>query len=285
MAAEQAKEEERQREEVAAVVARLVSCVVTGSVPNLRRVGEAKASRMGMRDLADRLAENGRAPLRGGAHAIDRVLDVRKVGRSLQVLVRWRGEHDDQWRTWAQCNAPAREEATAMARRKFAPSKNKQAVEGPTRPTRDRVHLRRGQVEAPHPKRSRLRKADGRPISAGPVPITPILPSYSPGAAQEPAAYGAGAGRSARGLPILWESPAAEDLRGVLWKASPRGVARPKGPYKRQGSPLVAEGARRARGEGRRDGSSLSGNKRARDEEVIADGEGGRRKREGDITR
>ena len=172
-----------------------------------------------------------------------------------------------------------------MARRKFAPKKNKQALEGPTRPTRDRAHLRRGQVDEPHPKRSRLRKADGRPISAGPVPITPILPSYSLGAAQEPAAYGAGAGRSARGLPIVWESPAAEDLRGVLWKVSPGGVARPKGPYKRQGSPLVAEGARRARGEGRRDGSSLSGNKRARDEEVIADGEGGRRRREGDITR
>ena len=68
MAAERVKEEERQREEVAAVVARLVSCVATGSVPNLRRVGEAKASRMGRRDLADRLAASGRAPLRGGAH-------------------------------------------------------------------------------------------------------------------------------------------------------------------------------------------------------------------------
>ena len=48
------------------------------------------------------------------------------------------------------------------------------------------------------------------------MPITPIIPTYSPGAAHEPEAYGAGAGRSVRGLPILWESPAAEELRGVL---------------------------------------------------------------------
>ena len=39
VAAERQKEEVRHQEEVAAVVARLVSCVATGSVPNLRRVG------------------------------------------------------------------------------------------------------------------------------------------------------------------------------------------------------------------------------------------------------
>ena len=146
-----------------------------GASPTCVGWGKQSASRMGKKDRVDRLAESGRAPLRGGAHTIDRVLDVRKVGRSLQVLVRWRGEYDDQWRTWEQLNMPTREEATALARRKFAPKKTKPAPGAPTRPTRDCAHLRRGQVDDPHPKKPRLRKADGQPIAVGPVPITPIL--------------------------------------------------------------------------------------------------------------
>ena len=75
------------------MVERLVKSVATGSAPSLRRVGEARAAKMGRRDLADQLADSGRGPLRGGAYAVDRVLDVRKVGTALQVLVRWRGQH------------------------------------------------------------------------------------------------------------------------------------------------------------------------------------------------
>ena len=48
-----------------------------------------------------------------------------------------------------------------------------------------------------------------------------VFPAYSPGLAHQPGLYGAKAGRSARGLPILWEAPSAEDLRGRLWQQSP----------------------------------------------------------------
>ena len=40
-------------------------------MPSLRRVGEARASRMGRRDFVDLLANDGRAPLRGGSHAVE----------------------------------------------------------------------------------------------------------------------------------------------------------------------------------------------------------------------
>ena len=94
-------------------------CVENGSLPSLRRVGEKRASRMGRRDLDDVLAGEGRAPLRGGSHAVDRVLNVRRVGRALQVLVRWRGAHDDEWLTWVRCNQSTKAEAKEMERRKY----------------------------------------------------------------------------------------------------------------------------------------------------------------------
>ena len=79
-------------------------------------------------------------------------------------------------------------------------------------------------------------------LTCNTVPITPILPSYSPGAAQEPAAYGAGAGRSARGLPILWESPAAEDLRGGLVEGVAQGSGSAKGALQASGHPPSSRG-------------------------------------------
>ena len=69
-----------------ATVLRLVVCVQRGprlergSLPGLRRVGEAGTARMGRRDLVDVLVAQGRAPLRGGGHAVERVLDVRRAG-------------------------------------------------------------------------------------------------------------------------------------------------------------------------------------------------------------
>lgn len=47
------------------MVERLVKSVATGSAPSLRRVGEARAAKMGRRDLADQLADSGRGPLAG----------------------------------------------------------------------------------------------------------------------------------------------------------------------------------------------------------------------------
>ena len=65
LAAKEMEEDSRRAVAVAAVVEKLVKCVEKGSLPNLRRVGETRASRMGRRDLDDVLADEGRAPLRG----------------------------------------------------------------------------------------------------------------------------------------------------------------------------------------------------------------------------
>ena len=43
-------------------------------------MGEAGTACMGRRDLVDVLAAQGRAPLRSGGHAVERVLDVRRAG-------------------------------------------------------------------------------------------------------------------------------------------------------------------------------------------------------------
>ena len=107
-----------------ATVLRLVVCVQRGprlergSLPGLRRVGEAGTARMGRRDLVDVLVAQGRAPLRGGrgGHAVERVLDVRRAGpRSYQVLLRWKGAHDDEWMPMAACNDLAGQEGGAGA--------------------------------------------------------------------------------------------------------------------------------------------------------------------------
>ena len=76
------------------------------------------------------------------------------------------------------------------------------------------------------------------------------FPAYSPGLAHQPGPYGAGAGRSARGLPILWESPSAEDLRGRLWQQSPGAVGAAGARAKRKGSGLADEGLAKRRQEG-----------------------------------
>ena len=53
-------------------------------------------------------------------HVVDRVLDVRRVGSGLQVLIRWRGSgHEDEWKPYAQCNPPSQREAKAIERIKF----------------------------------------------------------------------------------------------------------------------------------------------------------------------
>ena len=109
-----------------AAVARLVSCVERGSLPGLRRVGEVGTARMARRDLVDVLAAQGRAPLRSGGHAVERVLeaslDVRRAGpRSYQVLLRWKGAHDDEWRPMAACNDLTKREAQVLIKRKFPP--------------------------------------------------------------------------------------------------------------------------------------------------------------------
>ena len=59
----------------------------------------------------------------------------------------------------------------------------------------------------------------GTPVSLGPTPE---------------GVYGQGAGRSARGLPIVWESPGMDELRGNLWAVSPGGVQGAAGPRKEE---------------------------------------------------
>ena len=145
--------------------------------------------------------------------------------------------HADQWLTWAQCNQSTKTEAKAMERRKFP---LRACPPGPRpRPTgaADRSHLRRRAGSPPPAKRRRLQMADGRriPVDRGsgtPVPLGPTPEGV----------YGRGAGRSARGLPIVWESPGADELRGSLWAVSPGGVQGGAGPRKRRGSGLADDG-------------------------------------------
>ena len=59
-----------------------------------------------------------------------------------------------------------------------------------------------------------------------------------------------GVGRSARGLPIVVDSPRIDELRGVLWKVSPAGVRAGESGRKRSGSMLAQEGIAKKRKEG-----------------------------------
>ena len=76
------------------------------------------------------------------------------------------------------------------------------------------------------------------------------FPAYSPGLARQPGAYGAGAGRSVRGLPIVWESPSPGELRGQKWRLSSGAVRAAGAPGKRKGSALADERLAKRRHEG-----------------------------------
>ena len=87
--------------------------------------------------------------------------------------------------------------------------------------------------------------ADGRPVEVDRGAGTPASLGPTP-----EGAYGRGAGRSARGLPIVWESPGVEELRGSLWATSPGGVGGAVGLRKRKRSGLADEGLAKKRCEG-----------------------------------
>ena len=137
-----ARAEAKEEGEVRAALERLVVCVEKGTMPLIRRGGGAgqrlgasrywdnSTARMPKHGLADELAQQGRGPLRGGQlHVVDRVLDVRRVGSGLQVLIRWRGSgHEDEWKPYAQCNPPSQREAKAIERVKLPARGIKRAV-------------------------------------------------------------------------------------------------------------------------------------------------------------
>ena len=80
--------------------------------------------------------------------------------------------------------------------------------------------------------------------------LTPTLPAYSPGGAGGDRAYGVGAGRSARGLPILIDSPVQEEMRGVVWRMSVDEVSAEERGEKRKGSMLADDRLAKKRREG-----------------------------------
>jgi len=244
----------REEKEVEAVLRRVVESVVRGTVPTLRRVEEEgprmgasrywgpRATSMRRRDLADKLAEAGKGPVRGKLYIVDEVLNVRKAGSGLQVLVRWRGaQHEDEWIPCACCDEKVQREAVAMARVKLG-ERRRQKRPAPDvevrRPTRGSARV------AQVPAIKRLRDGEGRRVR--PVFLSPVLPTYSPGPAGPSRAYGVGAGRSKRGLPIVWESPDVESLRGRLWEKSVAEVRMSK----RKVSPLADESLAKRRKEG-----------------------------------
>ena len=118
-----------------------------------------------------------------------------------------------------------------------------------------RVQPRRGGEASPK-RAKRLRRADGTWVR--PHVLTPAMPCYSPGLSVPSRPYGQGVGRSARGLPILWDSPGVSELRGSLWRMSPGAVR--EGSRKRGSSESAAEGdglARKRQESTRRGGSQL----------------------------
>ena len=175
-------------------------------------------------------------------HVVDRVLDVRRVGSGLQVLIRWRGSgHEDEWKPYAQCNPPSQREAKAIERIKFPARGVKRSV-----PASLAQVLRASARFAPigGGAAKRLRMADGRAVR--PRVASPAVPTYSPAAGP----FGEGGGRSKRGLPILWEPPSGGDMRGRLWMSSPGGVRRGEGAGARAGSSLAGDtGSKRRRGD------------------------------------
>ena len=247
--------EAKEEGEVRAALERLVACVEKGTMPMVRRGGDegqrlgassywpSRTVRMPKNGLADELAQQGRGPLRGGQlHVVDRVLDVRRVGSGLQVLIRWRGSgHEDEWKPYAQCNPPSQREAKAIERVKLPARGIKRAV-----PASLAQVLRASARFAPvgGGEAKRLRMSDGRALR--PRVPSPTLPMYSPAAGP----FGEGGGRSKRGLPILWEPPSGGDMRGRLWMSSPGGVRRGEGAGARAGSSLAGDaGSKRRRGD------------------------------------
>ena len=79
---------------------------------------------------------------------------------------------------------------------------------------------------------------------------TSSFPTYSPGLARVPGPFGEGAGRSVRGLPILWEPPSPSDLRGHQWAQPPEAIRGRAAPGKRRGSQLADESLTKRRSEG-----------------------------------
>merc|ERR1712091_537564 len=123
-------------------------------------------------------------------HIVDRVLNVRRDGRTMQVLVRWRGHHEDEWLMLGKCNELTQNEAKAMARLKF-PKTARRAGVGP-RPASasDRSNLRRQQHGEPPAKRRRLRRDDGRPLQADAGAPTPVVMPMTPRAKRKRDGYG-----------------------------------------------------------------------------------------------
>ena len=76
---------------------------------------------------------------------MERVLDVRRAGpRSYQVLLRWKGAHDDEWRPMAACSDLTKREAQVLIKCKFPPRSSGCGEARVTGAQRCRGHLRRG---------------------------------------------------------------------------------------------------------------------------------------------
>ena len=69
------------------------------------------------------------------------------------------------------------------------------------------------------------RTAQSSPLSPGALGVSRWLAHRRTG-------YGVGAGRSVRGLPLMWESPAADELRGRKWLKSAEEVRAEAAPQK-----------------------------------------------------
>ena len=184
---------------------------------------------------------------------------MRRVRNTLQALIRWRGTHEDEWLVWSRCDKRVQMEARVMEKRKYPRKPAKAQPAARPQPTRDRSHLRRGVCSPPPAKRSRLSRVGGGTPGQRKRPLSPGALGVSRWLAHGRTGYGVGAGRSVRGLPLVWESPAADELRGRKWLKSPGEVRAEAAPVKRRGVGVADERVAKKRKEGR----TLSGREAA----------------------
>jgi hypothetical protein len=82
-----------------------------------RRMPSAAAARRGQAPAARRAREEeGEQPDRAKGWAVERILTVRAHGAGLQVVLRWAGQHDDEWVPYARLRLALQREAKQWAR-------------------------------------------------------------------------------------------------------------------------------------------------------------------------
>ena len=185
------------------------------------KAAEARAARL------DRAA-HGEAPLRGTQWAASILYVQRTAGGGRRVLVRWAGQHSDQWRTYAQLNKPMQRAVCKWQRGVFDGSKATPRVCSPrwsSQPTR--VQPARRGVEAATRQAAARFKRLVRARDRG---------STKPSLVDQPSMFFARLpeedGRGRLGKRVILDELGDMDLRGEQWREEV--AARGRAPKRRR---------------------------------------------------